>query len=479
MSAISKHPGRTGMRSANATRSSASTTDRGVGLDRMRGCGAAEPRCRGRRRGAARRHDVERADDRATDDGAAGADDNADHRPRHDDAADDGAADHGRRDHRTGHDDQPDDRAGDRTASSTDVLHHLAPRVDHHRTAGDGAVGPRRHRVRDKLPELHDEREIVFPLVGHSQQGDGFNDCTNSCTTFHKGIDLLAEKLQPVVSAVDGVVAAVLDHPTAGVGVVIRDADGYEYRLYHLNNDSPFTDDDVAAANWRLGPGVNPGASVSAGQLIGFVGDSGNAELAASRLYFEIRRPDGTSIDPSWSLDAAVDDGWLCAPETDGDRRVDRRERGRRGADRLPSARRCGLRRRRRRDTRAPRRHRRRGAGRPRPSRRQPNLRSSPWWRPHRGLPRSPCSARVSGSASFLPHRTAVRRSRATRRRARPTTGGRPDPGVPAPARSTSTASHSADVPLQRGATNADGAGPASAVSAPFVAWPSRRRRGT
>ena len=114
-----------------------------------------------------------------------------------------------------------------------------------------------------QLPELHDEREIVFPLVGHSQQGDGFNDCTNNCTTFHKGIDLLAEKLQPVVSPVDGVVAAVLDHPAAGVGVVIRDADGYEYRLYHLNNDSPFTDDDVAAANWRLGPGISPGAAVA------------------------------------------------------------------------------------------------------------------------------------------------------------------------------------------------------------------------
>ena len=50
--------------------------------------------------------------------------------------------------------------------------------------------------------------------------------------------------------------------------------------------------------------------------MIGYVGDSGNADLTASRLFVEIRRPDGTSIDPAWSLDAAVDDGWLCAPET-------------------------------------------------------------------------------------------------------------------------------------------------------------------
>jgi hypothetical protein len=167
------------------------------------------------------------------------------------------------------------------------------------------------------LPDVREERTIVFPLVGPHQYGTAFNVCSVGCTRFHRGIDLVAAKLQPIVSPVDGVVVGALDHPAAGFGVVIHDSDGYEYRLYHLNNDSPNSDDGLEPGEWRVRNGLSVGSSVRAGELVGFVGDSGDAEESESRVHFEIRRPDGTPIDPSWSLDASVDDGWLCASPTD------------------------------------------------------------------------------------------------------------------------------------------------------------------
>ncbi|HTW96455.1 MAG TPA: peptidoglycan-binding protein, partial [Candidatus Methylomirabilis sp.] len=51
------------------------------------------------------------------------------------------------------------------------------------------------------------------------------------------------------------------------------------------------------------------GAPVRKGQLIGWMGDSGNAENVGSHLHFEIRRPDGTAIDPYQSLLAALKAG--------------------------------------------------------------------------------------------------------------------------------------------------------------------------
>jgi hypothetical protein len=165
------------------------------------------------------------------------------------------------------------------------------------------------------LPDTREERAIVFPVVGASSLGSGWNDCRDDCTRFHKGTDVLAGKLQPVVSPVDGVVARLLDHPTAGIGVVVRDAAGYEFHLYHLNNDSPLSDDGRAGPEWRLGPGIRVAAPVEAGQLVGFVGDSGNAEQAQPHVHVEIHRPDGTPINPYWSLATARRNGLQCANE--------------------------------------------------------------------------------------------------------------------------------------------------------------------
>jgi hypothetical protein len=168
-----------------------------------------------------------------------------------------------------------------------------------------------------QLPDTEEQRSITFPVVGAATVTDDWMECRADCTTFHNGSDVLAAKLQPIVAPVDGVVLRLVDDPSAGVGVVIRDLEGYEYHLYHLNNDSPGTDDGQAGDEWRYGPGIAPGAAVVSGQLIGYVGDSGEAENGDARVHVEIRRPDGTSINPYRSLLAARHDGLQCAFETD------------------------------------------------------------------------------------------------------------------------------------------------------------------
>jgi hypothetical protein len=47
--------------------------------------------------------------------------------------------------------------------------------------------------------------------------------------------------------------------------------------------------------------------------LVGFVGDSGNAEYSMSHLHIEIHRPDDRPINPYWSLLWVGRGGLQCA----------------------------------------------------------------------------------------------------------------------------------------------------------------------
>lgn len=158
-------------------------------------------------------------------------------------------------------------------------------------------------------------RSITFPVVGGATFVNGWNDCRDDCARYHAGTDVMANKLQPLVSPVDGVVVRFIEnHRTAGDGVVIEDDAGYQWMFLHVNNDRPFTDDGNAERRWQYGPGIEAGARVVAGQLVGFVGDSGNAEGYLAHVHVELRRPSGTRINPYWSLAAARFGGLHCAP---------------------------------------------------------------------------------------------------------------------------------------------------------------------
>jgi hypothetical protein len=153
-------------------------------------------------------------------------------------------------------------------------------------------------------------RLIAFPVLGPVTYSDDYGDCRDDCARFHQGNDLIGVKMQPLLSAVDGVVTAIHeDEGIHGIGVTITDDDGWSYMYLHVNNDAPgdVNLNDPAAdrallARWHMPTAITVGASVRAGQVIAWMGNSGNAEHSVPHLHFEIAGPDGLTINPFPSL---------------------------------------------------------------------------------------------------------------------------------------------------------------------------------
>ena len=156
-------------------------------------------------------------------------------------------------------------------------------------------------------------RSIVFPVAGPNSYTDTFGACRSGCSRGHEGTDIMTAKLTKLVAARDATVKWLKDTATPdgsqGNYLMLKDSDGWEYWYIHINNDSPGTDDGANPKEWIFGPGIVQGATVSAGQLVGYAGDSGNAENSGSHLHFEIHKPDGSVINPYRSLQQATHTG--------------------------------------------------------------------------------------------------------------------------------------------------------------------------
>lgn len=149
-------------------------------------------------------------------------------------------------------------------------------------------------------------RDIVFPVDGPNTFSDSYGD-PRSGGRVHLGTDIIADKHTPLVSAVDGYVRYLTStEPDWGYAIYINDSDGYSYRYLHINNDTPGTDDGNGGTKYAFAPGLSRGDEVTAGQLIGWVGDSGNAESIGAHLHFEMWDPSGNSFNSYPSLIAAT-----------------------------------------------------------------------------------------------------------------------------------------------------------------------------
>jgi murein DD-endopeptidase MepM/ murein hydrolase activator NlpD len=107
---------------------------------------------------------------------------------------------------------------------------------------------------------------LAFPVLGPVTIGDDVSD----------SVVIFGLTMQPVLAAADGVVTAVQpSDPVSGdVRVMITDERGVTYRYSGLNDDTPGTDDGDAPLRLRVSTIVEVGATVRAGQIIGFIGNS-------------------------------------------------------------------------------------------------------------------------------------------------------------------------------------------------------------
>jgi len=138
---------------------------------------------------------------------------------------------------------------------------------------------------------------LVFPVQGDNHFGDHF--WADRGSGIHHAVDIMAAKMTPVVAVADGTIRWIGSRCCT---MRIDHDDGWASGYIHLNNDTPGTDD---GQGWGIAPGLSAGSRVSAGQLIGWVGDSGNAEGTSPHLHFELIDPHGVYVDPYVSLRAA------------------------------------------------------------------------------------------------------------------------------------------------------------------------------
>ena len=141
---------------------------------------------------------------------------------------------------------------------------------------------------------------LVFPVVGDVTYADWFY--AQRYNGDHHAQDLMGTKMLPIVAAASGRIEYVNWssnpddlRPEKCCSLALRHDDGWQTYYIHLNNDSPGTDD---GQGWGIAPGIRPGVHVQAGELIGWMGDSGNAEGTSPHLHFELRDPAGVIVNP-------------------------------------------------------------------------------------------------------------------------------------------------------------------------------------
>jgi hypothetical protein len=148
------------------------------------------------------------------------------------------------------------------------------------------------HASATKVPPL------IFPVVGAASFVDDFGDPRGQGR--HEANDIMAAKRAPAVAAEAGVVKFWTTSARAGCMLYLEGDSGTEYLYVHLNNDLTAANDNrgkcvPGVAFWR---GLTSGDRVEAGQPIGFVGDSGDADGIAAHLHFEVHPGAGAAVSP-------------------------------------------------------------------------------------------------------------------------------------------------------------------------------------
>ena len=140
--------------------------------------------------------------------------------------------------------------------------------------------------------------KIIFPVLGTTTYTDDFGDARTGGT--HQGIDIIAPKRSLALAAEAGKVEFWSRSATAGCMLYLHGQSGTDYYYIHLNNDRTLKNDNrgKCVAGTSYAKGLKNGAKVVAGQAIGYVGDSGDANGIHAHLHFELHPGRKSAVDP-------------------------------------------------------------------------------------------------------------------------------------------------------------------------------------
>jgi murein DD-endopeptidase MepM/ murein hydrolase activator NlpD len=135
-------------------------------------------------------------------------------------------------------------------------------------------------------------RQLTLPVQGIKREElrDTFNEARGSSRK-HEALDVLAPRNTPVLAVEDGKVARLFLSDAGGITIYQFDpTETYCYYYAHLE---------------RYAEGLKEGAPIKRGQVIGYVGTTGNAPRDTPHLHFAIfkmtdekRWWQGTALDP-------------------------------------------------------------------------------------------------------------------------------------------------------------------------------------
>jgi hypothetical protein len=116
----------------------------------------------------------------------------------------------------------------------------------------------------------------------------------------HQGIDMMAPKRSLALAAEAGKVEFWARSANAGCMLYLHGQSGTDYYYIHLNNDRTLKNDNrgKCVAGTAYAKGLKDGAKVVAGQPVGYVGDSGDANGIHPHLHFELHPGRKGAVDP-------------------------------------------------------------------------------------------------------------------------------------------------------------------------------------
>lgn len=125
----------------------------------------------------------------------------------------------------------------------------------------------------------------VFPVFGNWSYADTFVS-----GSLRPGVDISGSLGQPVVACADGAIFGLGWNRANGNHLSLRDGQGNQFVYADLSAFS------TLASN---------GAQVKAGQVIGFLGDTGRAGIAAAHVHFEVHPVSGLYLGATGAIDPA------------------------------------------------------------------------------------------------------------------------------------------------------------------------------